>query len=103
MAQVVEMKRVQDPIEPVLEFLRTRIKGSLRAKGSQIEIEEASHDEVKMLLHKFLHQRGLTSYKVHSQPGFIEIVPHDEKETRKGSKGRSPTAPETMPYFFPGR
>jgi hypothetical protein len=53
--QVVEMKKVQDEIEPVIDFLRTCIKGSLRVKGSQIEIEEATHDEVKLLLHKFLH------------------------------------------------
>ncbi len=72
-------------------------------KGTQIEIEGAGHDEVKLLLHKFLHHRGLRTYKVHSQPGFIEIVPHDAGEDRKESKGRSPTAPETMPYFFPGR
>jgi hypothetical protein len=101
--QIVEMKRVQDEIKPVTEFLRARIKGSIIVKGSQIEIEGAAHDEVKQLLHKFLHQRGLTNHKVHSQPSFIEIVPHDGKDVHKGSKGRPPTAPETMPYFFPGR
>jgi hypothetical protein len=101
--QIVEMKKAQDEIKPVIDFLQTRIKGALRVKGSRIEIEEASHDEVKLLLHKFLHQRGLTSYKVHSQPGFIEIVYHDERKVRKESKGRSPTATETTPYFFPGR
>jgi hypothetical protein len=103
MAQVVEMKRVQSETEPLVEFLRSHIKGPLRVKGSRIEIEEATHDEVKLLLHKFLHRRGLTSYKVHSQPDFIEIVRHDERKTRKESKGRPPTAPETTPYFFPGR
>jgi hypothetical protein len=101
--QIVEMKKAQDEIEPVTDFLQTRIKGAMRVKGSRIEIEEASHDEVKQLLHKFLHQRGLTSYKVHSQPGFIEIVHHDERKARKESKGRPPTATETTPYFFPGR
>ena len=101
--QIVEMKRVQDEIKPVTEFLRARIKGSVIVKGSQIEIESATHDEVKQLLHKFLHQRGLTSHKVHSQPGFIEIIPHEDKDVRKEAKGRPPTAPETMPYFFPGR
>jgi hypothetical protein len=74
-------------------------------KDSRIEIEGIEHGEVKQLLHKFLHQRGLTGYKVHSQSGVIEVVsPHDEKEeTRKMPEGRPPTAPETMPYFFPGR
>ncbi len=101
--QVVELKRVRDEIGPAVEFLQAHVKGSLRVKGSRIEMEEAEHDEVKLLLHKFLHHRGLVNYKVHSQPGFIEIVPHDAKEDREESKGRPPTAPETMPYFFPGR
>lgn len=101
--QIVELKRVPGEIKPVSEFLRDRIKGSLIVNGSQIEIEGASHDEVKQLLHKFLHQRGLTSHKVHSQQSFIEIVPHDGRDVRKRPKGRPPTAPETMPYFFPGR
>jgi hypothetical protein len=102
--QVVEMKKVKGEIEPLIAFLRSHVKGSLTVKGSRIEIEGATHDEVKQLLHKFLHQNGLTNHKVHSQPGFIEIVRHDEeRETRKESQGRPPTAPETMPYFFPGR
>jgi hypothetical protein len=101
--QVVEMKKVKDEIEPLIAFLRSHVKGSLTVKGSRIEIEGATHDEVKQLLHKFLHQKGLTNHKVHSQPSFIEIVPHDSRDVRKGSKGRPPTAPETMPYFFPGR
>jgi hypothetical protein len=102
--QVVEMKRVRDEIEPVIEFLRVHVKGSLREKGSRIEIEGATHDEVKQLLQKYFHQKGLTSHKVHSQQGLIEIVRHDhERKTRKESKGRTPTATETVPYFFPGR
>jgi translation initiation factor 1 (eIF-1/SUI1) len=103
LVQIIEMKRVPGEIKPVTEFLRDRIKGSVIVKGSQIEIEGASRDEIKQLLHKFLHQRGLTNHKVHSQPSFIEIIPHDSRHVRKGTKGRPPTAPETMPYFFPGR
>lgn len=101
--QVVEMKRVHDEIEPAAEYLRIHIKGTVRVKGSQIMIEDAEHDEVKLLLHKYLHHRGLEGYKVHSQPGFIEIVPTEPKKNLEESKSRAPTAPETMPYFFPGR
>ncbi|HZY94700.1 MAG TPA: hypothetical protein VFE98_07590 [Candidatus Bathyarchaeia archaeon] len=100
--QVVELKNVHDQIGPAAEFLRTHIKGSLRVKGSQIEIEGVEHYEVKLLLHKFLYHRDLEGYKVHSQVGFIEIVPPRKEEDSEESKGRRPTAPETMPYFFPG-
>jgi hypothetical protein len=104
--QVIELKRVHEETGPLAEFLRTHVKGPLRIEGSRIEIEGAEHDEVKLLVHKFLYQRGLSGYKVHSQSGIIEIIPHDDKEDHKSKKeteGRPPTAPETMPYFFPGR
>ena len=72
-------------------------------KGSQILVEGVEHHELKLLLHKFLYHRGLDGYKVHSRPDILEIVPPDGKEDQKPSEGRPPTAPETMPYFFPGR
>jgi hypothetical protein len=103
--QVIELKRVHEETEPLAEFLGTHFKSPLRINGSRIEIEKAEHDEVKLLIHKYLHQRRLSGYKVHSQSGVIEIIPHDKQEghrSRKGTEGRPPTAPETMPYFFPG-
>jgi hypothetical protein len=101
--ELVELKQIHDKTEPIAEFLRAHIQGPIRVKGSRIEIEGAKHDEVKLLLHKFLHQRHLEGYKVHSQPGMIEIVHAKKGEESEESKGRPPTAPETMPYFFPGR
>jgi len=101
--QIVEMKKVRAEIGPASEFLKAHIKGSLRVKGTQIIVDEVEHHDLKLLLHKFLHRRGLNRYKVHSQPDVLEIVQADEKEGEKRSKGTPPTAPETMPYFFPGR
>jgi hypothetical protein len=101
--QVIEMKKVRSEIGPASEFLQAHIKGSLRVKGTQILIDGVEHHELKLILHKFLHHRGLNGYKVRSRPEILEIVPPDEKENQKRSKGTSPTSPETMPYFFPGR
>jgi len=101
--QIVEMKKVRAEIGPASEFLQAHIKGSLRVKGTQIIVDGVEHQDLKLLLHKFLHHRGLNRYKVHSQPDVLEIVQADEKEGEKQSKGTPPTAPETMPYFFPGR
>lgn len=101
--QVVEMKKAHDEIESMAEYLRAHLKGPVQVKSSRITIEGAKHDEVKLLLHKYLHHKGLAGYKVHSQPEYLEIVPGEPKDDSEESKGRAPTAPETMPYFFPGR
>lgn len=101
--QIVEMKRAHNEIEPMVEYLRSHVKGPIQLKNSRIMIDGAKHDEVKLLLHKYLHHKGLESYKVHSQAGYLEVVPGEAKDASEQSKGRAPTAPETMPYFFPGR
>ena len=105
MPETVELRRVHDEIQPLADFLRTRTKASIQVKGTRLVVEDLDHSSLKLLVHKFLHQRGLVGFKVHSQSGLIEIVPHDSNSSKEHdeSKGRSPTAPETMPYFFPGR
>jgi hypothetical protein len=101
--QIVEMKKAHDDIPPLVEYLRLHVKGPVQVKNTRVMIEGAKHDEVKLLLHKYLHHRGLVGYKVHSQPDYLEIMPGEPKDNSEESKGRAPTAPETMPYFFPGR
>jgi hypothetical protein len=101
--EIVEMRKVHDEIGPMTDFLEAHVKGSIKVKGSRIIVDGADHSSLKMLVHKYLHQKGLVGYKVHSQPGLIEIVPHDEKAAHDKSKGTAPSATETMPYFFPGR
>jgi hypothetical protein len=101
--EIVEMKKIHSEIGSMTDFLQTRVKGSVQVKSSRIIVEGTDHSNLKMLVHKYLHQKGLVGYKVHSQPGLIEIVPHDEKAAHDKSKGTAPSATETMPYFFPGR
>ena len=105
MVETIELRRVHDETQPLAEFLRTRAKAAVKVKGTRLLVEDVDHSDLKQLVHKFLHQKGLVGFKVHSQPGLIEIVPHDEERAHeKGeSKGRPPTGPETVPYFFPGR
>ncbi len=79
----VELKGLNNEVGPAIEFLRTRVKGEIEVRGSRIEIGGAKAKDVKLLLHKFLHQRGLNGYRVLSQPGMLEIVPI-EKQPRTG-------------------
>ncbi len=79
----VELRGLSEEAGPAIEFLRTRVEGEIEVHGSRIEIEDEKARDVKMLLHKFLHQRGLNDYRVLSQPGMLEIVPV-EKQPRTG-------------------
>lgn len=98
------MKNVRGEIDSLVEFLKSHGRNNpVHVDNSRVHVDNVKHDDLKLLVHKFLHQKHLNHYKVHSQSGIIEIIPHDKKDEDSEGKGRSPTAPETMPYFFPGR
>ncbi len=98
----VELKAIHQEENEALEFLRSKIKGKVKAKGTQVQIDGATTKEVKLLLHKFLHHKGLTQYKVLSQAGTLEVFPLQSHLAHKHQEeGTPPPAAYTVPYFFP--
>src|SRR6266851_214719 len=71
----VELKELNDRASEATQFLKSKVEGKMRTKGTQLQIEGAKTKQVKLLLHKFLH--------------------HPERE------GSPPTAAQTTPYLFP--
>lgn len=104
MQLTVEMKGINLDASEVEEFLRSRIKGEIVSHRTEVRIQDARAREVKQLLHKFLHHKGLDSFRVEVvHPGLVEVLgpehpkPHFARETG----GSPPSAGATMPYFFP--
>ncbi len=103
MQLIVQMKNLRlDPRE-VEEFLREKISSSIETHKTELRIQDAKARDVKLLLHKFLHQRGRDSYRVEVvHPGLVEVFgperpkPHFVRET-----GSPPSAGATMPFLFP--
>jgi len=86
------------------EFIRTKINSRVDSHGSELEIQDAKAKDVKMLIHKYLHQRGLDSFRVEVvHPGLVEVLgpeppkPHFIPEP----KGSAPSLGATMPFLFP--
>lgn len=104
--QIVDMGKLPDKIGVAVDFLREHVKsvdGRVSTRGNQIQVEGLKHKDVKLLLHKFLRHNGLDDHRVLSQSGTLEIVPPHAEAHSKHEQGTAPTAPGTMPYFFPGR
>ncbi len=99
--QTVDLKRLPDEVTSTAEFLKSHLKGRIKTKGNQIQVEGVKHKEVKLLLHKFLHKKGLEGYRVLSQSGALEIVPPLPAEKHRREEGTPPPASSTMPYLFP--
>jgi hypothetical protein len=98
----IELKELHDRVSEATQFLKSKVEGKMKIKGSQVQIEGAKTKEVKLLLHKFLHHQGLNHYRVLSQSGVLEITPPEKHEVHPPEReGSPPTAAQTTPYYFP--
>ncbi len=98
----VELKELRDRANEAIQFLKSKVEGKMKTKGTQLQIEGARHKEVKLQLHKFLHHQGLDHYRVLSQSGVLEITPPEKHVLHPVEReGSPPTAAQTTPYLFP--
>src|SRR5256885_14204705 len=99
----VELKELHDRASEATQFLKSKVEGKMRTKGTQLQIEGANTKEVKLLLHKFLHHQGLNHYRVLSQSGVLEVTPPEKHDLGHPleREGSPPTAAQTTPYYFP--
>jgi hypothetical protein len=98
----VELKELHDRASDATQFLKSKVEGKMRTKGTQLQIEGAKTKEVKLLLHKFLHHQGLNHYRVLSQGGVLEVTPPEKHILHPLERvGSPPTAAQTTPYLFP--
>ena len=98
------MKNSRVDAKEVAEFMRTKIKSKIDSHGSELKIQDAKAKDVKLLLHKYLHQRGLDIFRVEVvHPGLIEVLgpeppkPHFVRDT----SGSPPSIGANMPWLFP--
>src|SRR5207244_10597893 len=97
----VELKELRDRASEATQFLKSKVEGKMKTKGTQLQIEGAKTKEVKLLLHKFLHHQGLNHYRVLSQSGVLEVTPPEKHIVHEPERVGSPqTAPQTTPYYF---
>jgi len=98
----VELKELHDRASEATQFLKSKVEGKMKTKGTQLQIEGAKTKQVKLLLHKFLHHQGLNHYRVLSQSGVLEVTPPEKHVLHPPEReGSPPTAAQTTPYYFP--
>ena len=98
----VELKELHDRASEATQFLKSKVEGKMRTKGTQLQIEGAKTKQVKLQLHKFLHHQGLDHYRVLSQSAVLEVTPPEKHVFHPPEhEGSPPTAAQTTPYLFP--
>ena len=79
----VELTMLPREARAATKFLQSKIQGQNKVDGNRIEIEEEKGLNVKLLLRKFLHDEGLTGYRVLSQSGTLKIVPENARAPKR--------------------
>ena len=98
----IELKELHDRAGEAAQFLKSKVEGKMKTKGTQLQIQGARTKEIKLLLHKFLHHQGLNHYRVLSQSGVLEVTPPEKHVSRPLEReGTTPTVAQTAPYYFP--
>jgi len=101
----VELRNLHGKVDAAAEYFASKSKDGVKTRGSSLQLEVASVKDVKLLVHKFLHDKGLDGYRVVViHPGLVEVLPPEHESSHGGhhGEGSPPTAPVTMPYYFPG-
>lgn len=97
----VDFKNLPGELLTAAQFLKEHMKGRVKTRGNEIQLDEARHKEVRLLLHKYLHHRGIMGYRVLSQSGTFSIAPLHLATPSRPETGAPPSASSTLPYLFP--
>ncbi len=97
----LNLKRLGKQVGPAVRFLDAQLDEPLKAKGDQVQLRLTKARTAKLMLRKFLRQRGLENYRVVVvHPGLIEVLgpQSDKRRTQPENLSLFP-ANETIPYY----
>ncbi len=97
----VNLKRLGKQVGPAIRYLDAQLGESLKVQGSQVQLRLTKARTAKLMLRKFLRQRGLENYRVVvAHPGLVEVLgPQNEKRHTQPENLSLFPANETIPYY----
>jgi hypothetical protein len=99
----IDASEFEGNIETLSTYLERKLQRKIHVHHSTLEIDDdLSHSKIRDALKHVLHKLEPQRYRVVTESGSIRIrklEPHSHKVRQK--EGTSPSAPQTLPYFFP--
>jgi hypothetical protein len=97
----VDLKSLGKRAGPAIRYLGSNVNESLRVKGPRVQLASTKARTTKQLLHKFLHQNGLETYRVViTRPDLVEVLkPKGEKRQLPLDNVNMFQNNETIPYY----
>ena len=91
-------------IENLSNMLQEKLRKKIIIRGDVLQINEVSRSKVRDALKQSVHKLEPDSYRVISKSNSLKVKKLKFSSCKsKQKKGSPPSAPQTMPYFFPGR
>jgi hypothetical protein len=96
----IDVKSLGKQVAPVVKYLNSYVDESPRVRGTQIKFTSVKARTAKILLHKFLRQRGIETYRVVTvKPGLVRVLKPENKKKYVYQKQPNLGAPGTIPYY----
>ena len=90
-------------IEDLSEMLQKKLQRKINMHRNTLQIDEVPASKVRDALKQTLHKLEPESYHVISKSGSFKIKKLKSRSHKsKPREGTPPSAPQSMPYFFPG-
>ena len=100
----IDVSELEEDIDVLIKLLQLKLQRKITAHRKKVQIKDTiSTSKVRNILKQALHKIDPGSYSVISQSGSLKIKKKKYRISKsKTKKGTPPSAPQTMPYFFPG-
>jgi hypothetical protein len=98
----VDVSEFEENFEELSNLIQKKLKKKIVIKKNTFQIEHMSSSKVRDVLKQTLHKVEPNKYRVISKADSL-IVKKMKSRSHKGKKdeGTPPSAPQSMPYFFP--
>ena len=100
----IDASEFEGSIDNLSKMLQKKLQKEIAIHGKKLQIDEVSTSRVRDVLRQSLYKLEPNAYHVISKSGSLKVKKLKPRSRRsKQKKGIPPSAPRTMPYFFPGR
>jgi hypothetical protein len=100
----VDASEFKGSIDELSKMLQKKLHKEITIQGNKLQIDGVSASKIRDALRQSLYKLEPNAYNVISKSGSLKVKKLKPRSRRsKQKKGIPPSAPRTMPYFFPGR
>ena len=100
----IDVSELEEDIDVLNKLLQLKLQRKITKHRKTLQIKDnMSTSKVRTILKQALHIIDPGSYSVISHSGYLKIKKKKSRISKsKVKKGTPPSAPQSMPYFFPG-